>query len=60
MTDEAYLSQIDTRSRWGSLGDRVEDGLHVSRRAGDDFQDFGRRGLLLQQFVAFSGSFSER
>jgi hypothetical protein len=43
----------------GSLGDRVEDGLHVRRRVGDDFQDFGRRGLLLQQFVAFSGSFSE-
>ena len=34
-----------------ALGDRVEHRLHVGRRAADDAQDLGRRGLLLERLL---------
>src|SRR3981081_3616830 len=32
----------------GALGDRLEDGLHVSRRPCDDVEDFCERSLALE------------
>ena len=40
----------------GALGDRVEHRLDVGRRAGDDPQDLGRGGLLLQRSVTRGSS----
>ena len=37
----------------GIFSDHVQHRLNVGRRAGDDAQDFTRRGLLLQRFFEF-------
>ena len=34
----------------GGLGHRIEHGLQIERRAADDLQHVGGRGLLLQRF----------
>src|SRR5215510_15430047 len=34
-----------------TLDDRLEDWLHVRRRAADDAEDFGCCGLMLQRFA---------
>ncbi len=36
-----------------ALGDRVEHGLHIGRRARDDLQHFRRRRLLFQRLLGF-------
>ena len=44
----AWLEQLG-----GAIDDRVEHGLHVGWRGGDDLQDVGRGGLPFQGFLGF-------
>jgi hypothetical protein len=53
--DLAAVEQVDDADAAvtepdGALNDRVEHGLNIGRRAGDDPQDLACRGLLFLRF----------
>ena len=49
-SNRSVIRVAHTRS---ALRDRIQHGLDIRRRAGDDTQDFARRRLLLQRFFEF-------
>ena len=44
---------IDPTNPRGALDDGIEHRLHVGRRAADDAEHLGRRGLMLQGLAQF-------
>ena len=50
---ESQHHVIDPTNPGGALDDGVEDRLHVRRRAADDAEHLGRRGLMLQSLAQF-------
>src|SRR5262245_19528090 len=48
---ESQSHVINSTNPRGALDDRVEDGLHVRRRATDDAEHLGGCGLMLQGFA---------
>ena len=47
------LKVIDPANAGGTLDDGVQNRLHVRRRAADDAENLGRRGLMLESLSQF-------
>ena len=56
---ESQHHVINPTNSGGALDDGVEDRLHVGRRAADDAEHLGRRGLMLQRLAQFRVSLIE-
>ena len=50
---ESQHHVIDSTNPSGALDDGIEHRLHVGRRAADDAEHLGRRGLMLQRLAQF-------
>ena len=53
VTDKEHGRVLRAGEARGALGDRVEDGLDVGRRCGDDLEDVAHRGLSLERLLRF-------
>src|SRR5215467_8179444 len=51
---ESQRHIIDPTNLGSALDNRVEHRLQIGRRAANDAEHFGRRGLMLQSFAQFS------
>ena len=56
---ESQHHVIDPTNPRGALDDGVEDRLHVRRRAADDAEHLGGRGLMLQRLAQFRVALAE-
>ena len=54
---ESQHHVINPTNPRGALDDRVEDRLHIRRRAADDAEHLGRRRLMLQGLAQFRVAF---